>query len=432
MRIPSRVLPLAAAALLALLPARAMAQQADSSSVDAAILDVLLARGIIDQAQYDELMEMARAKANESRGEVDLIEGRLERLRAPDVQTSGGAPQKLLFKSPDGKWSMAIKGRIQARVEDVNSDDNTKDGANFSVPRARLGMEGNAGAENVKYRLEMDLNTQKKATDPATEGTVTLRQGWISWGFENGTDVLLGQTEFPFGREAMTSTANQQFGERSIVFTEFEPEYEPLGWYHGTMSEGKFEFWGAVSNGEGRGKNNTPGSDNNGLREGVRVAWNPMGAVKNDGPAFQTYDTGETRVSIGANLMRNNDSSALNTVTPAEDSRTAGLDAMFFSGPFSLTAEALTRDGQNPAGVNDNDKGLMLEGGWLLTDRWEVCARRAQVNYDNKDDQTESALGVNYYVDKHNGKWQLEWNHIQADGVTASQSLFRVGYQLMF
>jgi hypothetical protein len=29
-----------------------------------------------------------------------------------------------------------------------------------------------------------------------------------------------------------------------------------------------------VSNGEGRGKNNTPGSDNNGLREGVRVAWN--------------------------------------------------------------------------------------------------------------------------------------------------------------
>jgi len=278
----------------------------------------------------------------------------------------------------------------------------------------------------------MDLNTQKKMTDPATEGTVTLRQGWIDWGFENGTDVLLGQTEFPFGREAMTSTANQQFGERSIVFTEFEPEYEPLGWYHGTFNEGKFEFWGAVSNGEGRGKNNTPSTDHNGLRENARVAWNPLGAVKNDGPAFQTYDTGETRLSIGANYMGNRDSAALNTATPGVDTRTAGLDALFFSGPLSLTAEVLKRDEHDPTGESDNDRGLMLEGGWLLTDKWEVCARQANINYDNKDDQAESALGVNYYVDKHNGKWQLEWNHIHAQGATPSQSLFRVGYQLMF
>jgi hypothetical protein len=431
MRILSCALPLAAATL-ALLPARAVAQSADSATVDSAILDILLARGLIDQAQYEELMAMARARADETRGEVELIEARLERLRAPDLQTTGGAPGKLVFKSSDGKWSMGVKGRVQVRAETVDSEDETKDGVNFSVPRARLGVDGTAGAENVKYRLEMDLATNRKMVDPATEPAVTLRQAWVDWGFSNGTDVLLGQTEFPFGREATTSSANQQFGERSILFTEFQPEYEPLGMYHGTVNEGRLDFSVAVSNGEGRGKNNTPGTEKNGLRQGARVVWCPLGAIKSDGPAFQTYDTGDTRLALGANYMTNKDSAGLNTVAAGVDTRTAGVDALFLSGPLSITAEFDTRDEHDTTGVNDDDDGYLLEGGWLLTDRWEVAVRQASIDYEVKDDQTERAVGLNYYVDKHNGKWQLEWNQIEAQGVTPSQTLWRVGYQLMF
>jgi hypothetical protein len=145
MRILSRTL-LAVAACAALLAAPAAAQQADASSVDAAILDVLLARGLIDEAQYEELMALARAHAEQARGEVDLIEARLERLRAPDLQTSGGTSQKLLFKSSDGKWSLGVKGRVSVRAETVNSEDEAKDGTNISVPRSRLDFTGVAGA----------------------------------------------------------------------------------------------------------------------------------------------------------------------------------------------------------------------------------------------------------------------------------------------
>ena len=431
MRILSRALPVATA-LVTLLAASTPAQQADGSSVDAAILDVLLARGIIDQAEYEELIAMARAHAEASRGEVDVIEARLERLRAPDLQTSGGAPQKLLFKSPDGKWSLGIKGRVSTRVETVDSDDETKDGINFSVPRARLGVEGVAGAENVKYRLEIDASTNRNMVDPATEPAVGLRTAWIDWGFGNGTDVLIGQTEFPFGREATTSSGSQQFGERSIVFTEFQPEYEPLAMYHGALAEGVFDFSVAVSNGEGRGKNNTPGTGKNGLRQGARVAWCPLGAIKNDGPAFQTYDTGETRVSVGANYMTNHNSAGLNTVTENVDTRTAGVDALFLSGPLSITGELISRDEHDRTGANDDDDGYLVEGGWLITDKWEVALRQAAIDYEVKDDRTERAVGLNYYVDKHAGKWQLEWNQIDAQGVTPSQRLWRIGYQLMF
>src|SRR5262245_6730423 len=95
-----RILRCVAVATLALLaglqPARAQAD--DGSNVNVAILDVLRARGIIDQAQYEELLAMARATVDRERGEIDLIQGRLERLRAPDLQTSGGTPGKLMFK----------------------------------------------------------------------------------------------------------------------------------------------------------------------------------------------------------------------------------------------------------------------------------------------------------------------------------------------
>jgi hypothetical protein len=162
------------------------------------------------------------------------------------------------------------------------------------------------------------------------------------------------------------------------------------------------------------------------------VVWCPLGAIKNDGPAFQTYDTGEARLSIGANYMTNQDSSGLNPATVGADTRTAGVDALFLCGPLSVTGELISRDEHDKTGVNDDDDGYLLEGGWLLTDRWELAVRQAGIDYEVKDDRTERAVGVNYYVDKHNGKWQLEWNQIDAQGVTPSQTLWRVGYQLMF
>src|SRR5262245_7530768 len=71
-------LPAALACLT--LASAARAQADDGSSLDVAILDILKARGIIDDAQYAELMEMARSRVDRERSEIDLIQGRLERL----------------------------------------------------------------------------------------------------------------------------------------------------------------------------------------------------------------------------------------------------------------------------------------------------------------------------------------------------------------
>jgi Phosphate-selective porin O and P len=432
MRTLSRIVPAVAAALLAVLPAGASAQQSDATSVDAAILDVLLARGLIDQAQYEELLAMVHDRVESQRGEIELIEGRLARLRAPDVQTSGGQSGKLLFKSPDGKWSLGFKGRIQARVEHLNSEDNTQNATNISVPRSRVGFEGTAGAENVRYRLEFDINTQKNIVDPSTAGTVSAKSIYIDWGFENGLALLLGQTEYPFGREALTSSANISFAERSIVFSQFEPEYEPLAMLYAKANEGEWEYYAAVSNGEGSGENNTAGTDQNGMRKGARVVWNPLGAMKNDGPAFQTYETGGTLLGLGVNYMDNEENSGLNTATPGTDTDTVGYDAQMFAGPVSIMAEFIQRTSYVSGGPNVDDDGRTLQVGWLVTHKWEVVGRRAEIDFDVAEDQQQTTFGLNYYVDRHNGKWMLEWDKVDTDGAAPDKQSVRVQYQVIF
>jgi hypothetical protein len=431
MRIPFRRLT-AVLGLAVVLSGSLAAQQPDATSVEVGILDVLLARGLIDQAQYEELLALARSKAEDARSEVDLLEGRLARLRAPDVQTSGGAAGKLLFKSPDGKWSLAVKGRIQARVENTEAEDDAKDGTNISVPRARLGFEGIAGAENVGYKLEFDLNTNKKMVDPATEGNLNLRHAYVNWGFENGANVLFGQTKFPFGREALTSSGSMSLAERSIVSSEFFPEYEPLAMAHGTARDGEWEWYVAASNGEGRGKNNTPGDELNGMRKGARVVWNPLGRFKLDGPAFQTVDSGETRLGLGVAYMRNEDSSGLSSATADVDTESLGLEFQLLSGPWSVLYEHVTRGEDDDVAGNDDDAGQALQLGLLFAERWEVVARAAAVDYDSDPNKDERALGVNYYVDRHNGKWQLELNQQDTDGEDGNVDTMRVQYQLIF
>src|SRR5262249_14780534 len=106
---------LAALAGLALLVPRAAAQDQDQGqeqSFERALVDLLKERGILDDAEGEELLRLARERARRNTAEMDLIEGHLEKMKAPEVSTHGGKPGDLEFRSANGKWSLGIKGRI--------------------------------------------------------------------------------------------------------------------------------------------------------------------------------------------------------------------------------------------------------------------------------------------------------------------------------
>jgi hypothetical protein len=424
---------LALAGLLAVLPGAAAAQTADDS-LDIAILDVLKARGIIDDAEYAELRQLAIQQRDAHASEVSLVEASLKRLAAPEVRVSGGQPGKLQFRSEDGKWSMTLKGRLQSRGETIDSDDDAQDGTNFSVARGRLGFEGTAGAENVTYKFEFDAATQNNFSSTSSTKNFILRDAYINWAFGPLSAARFGQFKVPLGREELISGFSQSHIDRSITSVEFTPQFEPGAMLHGAPAEGSWEYYVALQNGQGPSQNNTAGDDQNGLRKTVRLVWNPLGAVKLDGPAFQTVDDGSTKLALGVAYSRNDDSTGKTAVTPGADTGTLGLEGQLFSGPWSVLADVFERESDIPGGGdNVHDTGHTFQLGWFaVPNRWELVARTAAINFDDADDRNEHVLGVNYYVDKHNGKWQLDFSKLQNDGETADANRVRVQYQLQF
>jgi phosphate-selective porin len=424
-----------AACLLGVLVVPTRAQQDGDVSLETELLEIFREKGYIDASEYEELMVLARQRASARANEVTLIESSLQRLAAPDVQVRGGTPTKLIFRSPDGKWSLGIKGQIQARIEDYNSDDDTQDDTNISVPRARLTAEGNAGSPNVRYKLTIDAPTNKNNVNPATEPVVNVRDAYVDMSVLEDAqgNFRLGQFKFPFGRDMMTSSGALSFQERSIASAEFSPNFEPAAMIYGQPFEGLFEWYAALANGEGRSKNNTAGDELNGMRKGVRGVWNPLGPVKLEGPAFQTLTDGSTKVAFGAEYMVNEDSANLNTATENGKAISRGMDVAFYWGGFSSLFEAFSRDSNTQGGVDADDRGNSIQAGYFVVpDKWELVARYSRVNYSEKDDAEERTLGLNWYLDRNNGKWQLDWSGLTNEGATPDATRVRVQYQVLF
>jgi hypothetical protein len=433
------VLVLLALSAAMLIPARAIALQSDDgSSVEVAILDILLERGLIDQPQYEELLALARARVETQRNELDVLEGRLERLRAPDIQASGGRPGKLTFASADGDWTMNIKGRLQVRVTDLDHENDDSSGTNFSAPRVRLGVEGKAGSKSVGYKLEWDMSTQKNlynedSGDDNEAKDFNLRNAYVDIAASEAAALMFGHFKFPFGREELTSFSSLSLMERGVASGEFAPSYEPGAMLHGEAADGEFEYFVAMANGQGQSLPNAQHDDGDGLRSGIRLVFNPLGKYTSDGPAFQTVGDGSTKVGIGVSYMQNDDSSGKNSLALDTDTDTAGLDVQVLTGPFSVLAELFDRSADPDGAPDVDDRGSTLQVGYFVVPKvWEIVARTSSVDYDTAADVDEFTLGVNRYVDGHDAKWMFDINDRDVDGENAGSKELRVQYQAIF
>jgi len=396
-------------------------------------MDMLREQGIISSEQYEQLWSLARQRFSSDQAQVDLIEGRLSRLRAPDVQVVGGKPTDLEFRSPDGKWTMGIKGRIQARYENKDSDAEAQTGQNFSVPRARLTFDGKAGAENIRYKLELDASTNSNISTDDQQRDVRVADAWIDWAMAAYSAFRMGQYRFPFGREGAVNSGALALTSTSIAYREFAPGREPGAMVHGRLADDRLDYYTAVSNGDGTGDANAAGESRDGLRDGVRVVWNPLGRMRADGSAFQTEIEGGTRVALGGSYMVNHDSVGKNTVAPGANTSTAGAEFQLFTGPLSLQAEHYDRTSELDGGAKIDDSGHTEQVGcFLFKDVWELVARHSVIDFDTKTDQTETTLGLNFYRDEHRNQWTLEYAWLNDDDDAPDARRIRLQWQVMF
>jgi len=413
----------------------------EAVSVEVRILDVLLERGLIDEATYEELMALAAAEKAQAR-ELDMIESRLQRLAVPDVKVSGGKPGKLLVESDDGKWSMGFKGRIQVQVDKFVGEDGNRsaDETNFSVRRARLALFGNAGGEDTTYKLEFDAPTQNKVNSGPKDFSLT--DAYVDWGLgDRGPHVQAGQFKYPFGREVQAASSKIDLVDESLASNEFAPDREPGVMMYGATDESFFEWYGAMSNGQGTGISNSEGeagSGSDGLRTGVRLVLNPLGKVERDLAAFQTVDNGGVLFAIGGSWMVNADQGQDLNGDGVDDSHSndtsIGLESQLLVGPASFLAESFRRDSDVAGGPNVDDTGYNAQVGvFLVPSKFEVVVRRSAVDLDDGDDTLETTLGVNFYLDKHNSKFAFDITKVDnQDSPDSDEMQYRGQYQIVF
>jgi phosphate-selective porin OprO/OprP len=333
---------------------------------------------------------------------------------------------------------MNIKGRIQARVTDLDSKDDAKSGTNFSLARVRLGVDGKAGEEYIKYKVDFDMGTQKNlynedSGDDNDPKSFTLQDAYVDIQANEYAAFEFGQFKFPFGREEQISSGSISLMERSAASNTFAPGKEPGAMLHGDAAEGQFEYYVAVANGGGQSVPNAENDDGDGLRSGVRVVYNPLGPYKADGPAFQTVKDGSTKVGIGASYMQNNDSSGKNTLANGTDTDTAGVDFQVLSGPFSVLAEYFDGSSRTSGSPDVDSTGSTVQVGYFVVPSvWEVVARTSTVDNDTSPDIDELTVGVNRYIDGHNAKWMVDVNTRSPNGTSANNKELRLQYQAIF
>jgi hypothetical protein len=415
---------------------------AAAKTVDAAILKILLARGIIDQETFDEIMALALVETAEQR-ELDLLEERFQRLSVPEVGTGGGRPGKLHFESEDGKWSLGFKGRlnIQAEAERGEGGNRAADENNISVRRGRLAFFGKAGGENTTYKIEIDAATQSSTNEGKKD--LALTDAWVNWGVSENTDVKAGQFKFPFGREVHSSSTTLNLVEESMASKEFTPDREPGLMAYGHTEDKFLEWWAGLANGEGQGRgkqSGKTGSSSTGMRKGFRLVMNPLGEVKKGMSAFQTVNDGSTRVAFGGSYMVNDDQSrdvdGDGTVGDgSSDDVTQGYELQVVSGPFSFVGETFHRKmdlSQGAGSVRDDGFNAQL-GMFLVPNEYELVLRHTQLDFDTDDDMHELTLGLNVFADGQASKWSFDLSRLDnKDSADSDSTRARALYQIIF
>lgn len=387
----------------------------------------------------------------------------------------GGAGYDSGFWISGGKYSLRLNMLLQARYEAWVWDDAQKPNlgtgnnvagntSGFSLPRATLRVSGTAPC-NVSYYVDLEfghfgrdaIESFRDVDDPLGPGTQSLnfdylREAWLQWSPGAGFNVRVGQIRTATTRQAMITPDMQQFVDVSLA-TAF------LGWtmpgytdrnrdhgigIHGTIGcKGKLSYLATITNGDGgdsiRNVLDVRTSDN--LAYSGRVNWAFLNSIGWQEGALRQW----TRLwygEVGAWAYYYGDRADRAHVTVSDSAR-YGADLALGYGGFSFTGAYSGGRDENASGGKVDYSAYLAQLGyhfpgtaWEIAGRWDMYdnkqaspafgAGSQQVPFPTSGQVMEFALGVNYYLNGHGNKLQLDVSWI--DGQDAGSVLLADPY----
>jgi phosphate-selective porin OprO/OprP len=318
-----------------------------------------------------------------------------------------------------GVNSLTIGARVQFRWtlddrEDFSAD-TTGEGAGrddgpasaFDVPRMRVSLSGGAFRPWLKYEFQFELSrTSGESASKIKDAVIEFRP------VDRNYRVLAGQFKAPFGLQQLTSSGRQQFVDRAITDSKFNPGRDMGVMLRTTLARQTIGIDAGIFNGSGE---STRQNTRTHLLAG-RAYWQPLGAYR---PSEGSSDAGDAPVlhlGIGARTGKQAQGRTTGGVIEGADNQTA-LNAEFaYKTPrVFATAEYfwMTDKQENPVSGRDIDAhGFHAQAGYMLRPKTlEAGVRYARVDPDaDTDDASVSELRgvIGYYWQAHNLKLQAD------------------------
>lgn len=327
----------------------------------------------------------------------------------------------------DGDKYLKIGGRIQLQYHTVSPDGGT-DSDELFFRRFRPYIEGSIH-EDWKGKFQWDMGKSDFA----------VKDAYMQYKGIEGMKITVGNANFPFSRELLTSSKTQQLVERTFVGDHNYGTPDRNAGIHltGHAIEGKKLTWGAslatasIDPDDDKLDFDTPvngGADfNEGWMVGGRVDFHPFGELKMSQGDFDR----KIKATIGAgayswsndddNNTTTTDGVATDTGHPDVDSVTGvEVSGAFRGAGFSIDAEynifnAETIDPTITSGIYKNGETKLtnyaVEGGYMVVaDRLEIVAGYESQDADNYQEAwTRSSIGTNWFLAKQDIKVQLTY-----------------------
>lgn len=113
-----------------------------------------------------------------------------------------------LKEGKDYVLKVRIRGQVQGFYESKEKDGKREERSGFLIRRARLLFSGNVFSESLKYELQITLEDK----------AVSLRDLFVEYPLlKDFVIIRAGQFKVPFNREFITSSANLELVDRSMV-----------------------------------------------------------------------------------------------------------------------------------------------------------------------------------------------------------------------
>ncbi len=321
----------------------------------------------------------------------------------------------------DGDKYVKLGGRIQLQYHQKDpSGGESADKVFFR--RFRPYIEGSLH-KNWKGKFQWDMG---KASG---DNEVAVKDAYMQYKGLNNMKVTVGNANFPFSREFLTSSKKQQLVERTFVGDHnYGTPDRNVGVHLSGHSEDKKITWGAsvasasIDPSTSKLDFDTPVNRNDDFNEGWiyggRVDFHPFGKLKFAQGDFK----GKTKATIGvaAFAWGNDDDNNISAGKDVDSVTGFEVSGAFRSGGFSIDAQynsfdADLVDAGVTSGIYKNSTTTLtnwaVEAGYMIVPaKFELVAGYQSQDADNyADEWTRTSIGANWFLKKHDVKVQLSY-----------------------